>query len=170
MRKYGIDGIAAFAVFSGSAALGIVLWLQFDQGIAPCSLCIDQRLADLLMIASAAGAILWRGGMRPALLGVAALAALGGAAAGAWQWHLVAMAPQVESCSAVRFLETPPAWGPWGSDFAASLSGQGSCVTAGSKRWLGLPITHWSVLVFTANALLLGFAACGALTCQRPSK
>ena len=159
MRKYGIDGIAAFAVLSGSAALGIVLWLQFDRSIAPCSLCIYQRLADLLMITAGGAALLWRGGMRPALLWIAALAALGGAAAGAWQWHLVAMAPQVESCSAVRFLETSPAWGPWGSDFAASLSGQGSCVTAGGKRWLGLPITHWSVLVFAGNALLLGLAA-----------
>jgi disulfide bond formation protein DsbB len=162
MRKYGIDGIAAFAVLSGSAALGIVLWLQFDRGIAPCSLCIYQRIADLLMIAGAGATLLWRGGVRPALLWVAALAALGGAAAGAWQWHLVAAAPQVESCSAVRFLETSPAWGPWGSDFAASLSGQGSCVTAGGKRWLGLPITHWSVLVFAVNALLLGLAARGA--------
>lgn len=162
MRKYGIDGISAFAVLSGSAALGIVLWLQFDRSIAPCSLCIYQRLADLLMIAGGGSALLWRGGMRPVLLWIAALAALGGAAAGAWQWHLVAMAPQVESCSAVRFLETSPAWGPWGSDFAASLSGQGSCVTAGGKRWLGLPITHWSVLVFAGNALLLGIAARGA--------
>ena len=159
MRKYGIDGIAAFAVLSGGAALGIVLWLQFARGIAPCSLCIDQRVADLVMIAGAGAALLWRGGMRPALLWLAALAALGGAVAGAWQWHLVATAPQVESCGAVRFLETSPAWGPWGSDFAASLSGQGSCVAAGSKRWLGLPIIYWSIMIFAANTLLLGLAA-----------
>lgn len=50
LRGRGPSVVAATVAAMAAFALGIMLWLQFHQGVQPCGLCIYQRLAAILLI------------------------------------------------------------------------------------------------------------------------
>ena len=152
--------LALLAILLGAAALGIVLWLQFRGHVAPCSLCIYQRLADLaLMVLAGAGLFL------PAVLRgffwlLATLAAGTGAGLAGWQWHLAHSAgAAAEVCTAAQLMP-PEAFAPGSlaGSIAMALSGYGSCAIAGQHLWLGIPLAAWSLGFFLVCTLLTGFA------------
>lgn len=160
LRGRGPSVVAATVAAMAAFALGIMLWLQFHQGVQPCGLCIYQRLAAILLIVllllSLPGSWTWR---RASWIG-AIVVSLGGAGLAGWQWHLAAAAAsRVRACTAVQLLPASSfAPGTLAGSLAAALAGRGSCAVAGQARWLGWPVTHWSLLFFLLAALLVLWA------------
>ncbi|MCE5393183.1 MAG: disulfide bond formation protein B [Acidithiobacillus sp.] len=155
-RRYWLIGwlIGGTTCF-GLIALGLVLWLQFVQRVEPCSLCIWQRLADVLMLLLLGLGALWKP-LRFGLWVLAACAALGGAVLALQQWQLATSVSGQGVCSAVQLLPSSH-WG--GHSFAdhlsAAFAGQGSCALAGQQTLAGWPLTHWSLLFFLGAALAI---------------
>ena len=149
--------LAAVSVLAGLAALAAVLYLQFADAVQPCSLCIYQRLSDLVMLLAIAAGFF---AGRRWLWSLGVLAALTGAALAGWQWHLAsAAARQVRACAAIQLLPTQGfSSGSFAGSLATALAGHGSCALAGQQEIAGWPITHWSVAFFLACATLLALA------------
>ncbi|WP_414040281.1 disulfide bond formation protein B [Acidithiobacillus sp. M4-SHS-6] len=148
--------LAGLVILAGILAFALVLWLQFARAEQPCSLCVYQRLVDLAVILMVAMGFFWQDGIRRGLWALAALYALAGAALAGWQWHLTQMAmTQVDTCAAVQVFQGTPALGNWGKAFASTLSGHGSCASAGTRTLAGWPVTHWSLAFFLGCAVIL---------------
>ncbi len=150
--------LALLAAVLGAAALGIVLWLQFRGHMAPCSLCIYQRLADLAVMVLAVAGLFSPAGLRALFWLPATLAAATGAGLAGWQWHL-AQGATAEVCTAAQLMP-PEAFAPGSlaGSIAMALTGYGSCAIAGQHHWLGVPLVAWSLGFFLVCALLLGTA------------
>lgn len=151
--------LAGISAFGGIVSFSIVLYLQFAQHIAPCSLCIYQRVADLgLILLGVAG--FWI--RRKMLWALASLSAWVGASLAAWQWHFALVAKEHPiACKAIQLLPgtLPSLPGYSNNPLSAAFAGQGSCATAGEHRMMGWPITHWSLVFFVASGLALAVAA-----------
>ena len=146
--------LATLSLLAGLGALGAVLYLQFAEAVQPCSLCIYQRLADLLMmIAILLGFFI----LRRWLWSLASLSALSGAALAGWQWHLAnAAADRVQACATIQLWPSQDfSTGSLSGGLTAALAGHGSCAIAGQQKLAHWPITHWSVAFFLGCALLL---------------
>ncbi|MGC9238045.1 MAG: disulfide bond formation protein B [Acidithiobacillus sp.] len=160
LRGRAPAAVAIAVAATAAAALGLMLWLQFHRGLLPCSLCIYQRLAIVLLIVLVLLGLWGSAPWRRASWSGAVLASLAGAGLAGWQWHLAAAAAsRVRACTAVQLLpESSFAPGTLAGSLAAALAGKGSCAVAGQARWLGWPITHWSLLFFLLSALLIAWA------------
>jgi len=152
--------LAIVLALAATAALGLMLWLQFHGGVRPCSLCIYQRLATVLLILLLLSGLWGLPAWRRASWSGALLASLAGAGLAGWQWHLAAAAAsRVRACTAIQLLpESNFAPGTLAGSLASALAGKGSCAVAGQARLLGWPITHWSLLFFLLTALLIAWA------------
>jgi disulfide bond formation protein DsbB len=127
------------------ALIGIALVLQHVVGLAPCPLCIFQRIAYFVVgfLAAAAAALMPRRSAR--VLGVLVLlSALGGAGiAGRHVW--LQMNPQSLSCG--PGLQTMLENFPLTDVLPKVFRGSGDCAEAGWTM-LGLTIADWSLLWF----------------------
>ncbi|MCS7101204.1 MAG: disulfide bond formation protein B [Burkholderiaceae bacterium] len=140
-----------------AAAFAAALYLQHVVGLAPCPLCVLQRIGilagGLLALAAAAAS---RGSLTRIAITAAALAAAGaGAGVAAWHSWLLAHPPERLGCG------RPFEW--FHEDFALAVwlprlfRGDGDCL---SVDWslAGLTVPHWSLLAFGALLALLGLA------------
>lgn len=132
--------------------LGAAMALQQIARIAPCPLCIAQRVFYILMILPALGGVIWPCGQRLWAAGIALCAALGGGVA-AYQTWMQAFPHLAPECSYTdpNLLERLVDWlgMQWPSLFLAT----GFC---GSRDWtfLNLSLANWSLLVFAAILIL----------------
>lgn len=149
VRQWSLVGLA-FCVLM----MTVALMLQYVVGLAPCPLCIFQRLAVL----AAAGVFLvaalhnprgWGG----ALYGVLGLAAVGGgiAVAGRHVWLQSLPADQVPSCGPGLdyMVEVLPLW----DVLSRVLSGSGECAEI-DGLWLGLTLPQWTLTGFVILAIV----------------
>jgi disulfide bond formation protein DsbB len=146
-----------------AAALAAGLYVQYVVGLAPCPLCVLQRMGYIAAGTFAlAGAVVARGRLAQAVSAVLALgAALAGGAIAAWHTWLLAHPREGMSCG------RPFEW--FHEDFPLAVwlprlfRGDGDCF---DESWtlLGLAIPHWSLLVFTA---LIAMSAWGLTVAVR---
>lgn len=158
----GVRGALAAAAALTVAAMGAGLYVQYVVGLAPCPLCVLQRVGFIASGAAAlVGALLARA--RPAQAASAALAlaaALAGGGVAAWHTWLLARPREGMSCG------RPFEW--FHEDFPLAVwlprlfRGDGDCF---DESWtlLGLSVPHWSLLVFAALVALTGWALAAAL-------
>jgi len=135
---------------------GFAFYTQLQWGLEPCELCIDQRIAYLVL----AGAFLLAALLAPrgttarrSLSILTALTALSGAwIAGQQIWHKL-FPPELPTCAvSFDFIENPSLW----QQFTTST------VECGLGDWvfLGLPMPAWSFIWFVLLgvwAILAGF-------------
>ncbi len=153
-----LTAIAVLAALSMAAGL----FAQHVLGLAPCPLCVLQRVGYIVAgVAAAAGAIFARRPFSELLAaGIAGLGTLGGG--GVAVWHNVLLAHPAESLGCGRPFE----W--FHEDFPLSVwlprlfRGDGDCLDANATLF-GLLIPQWSVLVFAAMLLLAGTAVYGVV-------
>lgn len=129
-------------------AMAFALWLQYDQHLEPCPLCIFQRVA---MMATGAVALLaflqgpGRAGRRvyAGLTALAALAGVGVAGRHVWLQHLPP--DQVPSCGPGLdyWLDTFPLFEVIGK----VLRGSGECAEI-DWVFLGVTLPGWTLVVF----------------------
>lgn len=135
-------------------AMAFALWLQYDQHLEPCPLCIFQRVA---MMATGAVALLaflhgpGRAGRRlyAGLTTLAALAGVGVAGRHVWLQHLPP--DQVPSCGPGLdyWLDTFPLFDVIGK----VLRGSGECAEI-DWVFLGITLPGWTLLVFVVLAVV----------------
>ena len=147
-RRFFLAGLLATVI-----ALAFAYYLQYARGLEPCPLCIFQRVAMagvglfcLFGLIHGAGP----GGHR-VYAGLAALAALGGAAIAArhvWLRHLPP--DQVPACGpGLDYLLQVM---PWREVLATVFRGDASCATV-KGSFLGVSLPAWTLVYF----LLLAF-------------
>ena len=134
--------------------LGVAFVLQFAFDLAPCSLCIFQRVA-----VAVAGAFFLLGALHgPGRIGtrIYALGALAGSLgavvlAGRHIWLQSLPPDQVPACGPGLnyMLEVLPVW----DVITQVLNASGECAQI-SAQWLGLSIPQWSLIGFCALALV----------------
>jgi disulfide bond formation protein DsbB len=143
------------------ANMSFGLYLQHIVGLAPCPLCVLQRVgfiatALLALVAAAAGT---RSLARTAFGAGATLAALAGGGVAAWHSWLLANPPESLGCG------RPFEW--FNDDFPLVVwlpklfRGDGDCLAV-DWTMLGLGIPHWALLNFIALLVLLVWATRGA--------
>lgn len=146
--------LVGFAVCA--ALLAIVYYLQFQQGLDPCPLCIFQRIGffvlGVVFLIAGLHAPRWRGARVYAVL-LLAVAAAGSALAARHIWIQSLPPDQVPACGPGLgyLLETLPLW----DTVRMVLQGSGECAQV--DRLLGISIPIWSL----AGFVILGVA--GAL-------
>lgn len=147
---------ASFAVgLAALALLGVALYLQHVEKMAPCPLCVIQRYAfAAVAIACLGTAFLSR---RAARIGAAAgaLAALAGAAVAGR--HVWIKANPAASCG-IDPLETSLNTIPTAKLLPFLFQADGLCSTD-YPPILGLSIPHWSLIWFVLFVLVLAWAA-----------
>ena len=151
---------AVFAVaFAACAALlGFGYYLEYARGLAPCNLCVLQRVAfaatGLVGLAGALhGPRTWGQRVYGALGMVAALTGAGLAGRHLWLQSLPPDA--VPACGpGIGYLVDAF---PLHEALAQVLRGSGDCAQAAPWAFLGLGIPHWALVWFVA--LALGFGA-----------
>jgi disulfide bond formation protein DsbB len=150
------------AVLLVAAAMGAALYLQYVVGLAPCPLCVIQRMGSIAaglfaLLAALVGVGTWP---RP-VLGVAAIVcAVAGGGVAAWHAWLLAHPPESLGCG------RPFEW--FSDDFPLVtwlpklFRGDGDCLAVDWK-FLGLGVPHLSLLTFVALTALLIWATALAL-------
>ncbi|MDN5872629.1 MAG: disulfide bond formation protein B [Nitrococcus sp.] len=143
-RSLNLAGFAACLTL-----LGMAYYLQFQQGLDPCPLCVFQRVGFFALGGAFLGAGLQaprRNGARVYAVMLLAIAAAGGALAGRHIWIQSLPPGQVPACGPGLdyMLETFPLW-----DTARMvLQGSGECAQV--DRLLGVSIPVWSLAGFIA--------------------
>lgn len=143
-RPLNLIGFAACA-----ALLAFAYYLQFQQGLDPCPLCIFQRVGFFVLGAAFLSAGLHaprRGGARVYAVLLLTIAAAGGVVAGRHIWIQSLPADQVPACGPglSYMLETLPLW----DAVRMVLQGSGECAQV--DRLLGVSIPVWSLAGFLA--------------------
>ena len=140
-----------FLVCAGS--LGFALFAQFGLGIAPCPLCILQRLALLLLGVVFLAAVIhhprdWGARVYAGLMGLAAGIGVAIATRHVWLQHLPP--EQAPRCGpGLGYLvETLPL----GEALREVLTGSGECAEV-DWTLLGLSMPEWSLLLFVSLGL-----------------
>src|SRR5450830_118206 len=144
--KFLLLSVAVFCV----ALLGVALYLQIVEEMAPCPLCIIQRylfaaIAIICVIFALLPSALTRVGAGLGLLG-----ALGGV--GTASWHLWVQAHPGTSCG-IDPLETPLNTIATAKLFPLLFQADGLCSM--QYPFLGLAIPKWSLICFVLLALVL---------------
>lgn len=143
-----------------AAAIGSALYLQYVEGLAPCPLCVIQRMGFLAaalfaLLAALAG----RGTARPAFGVLALLSALAGAGVSAWHAWLLAHPPETLGCG------RPFEW--FSDDFPLVtwlpklFRGDGDCLDV-SWSLFGLGVPHLAGLAYIVLIVLLILATVAA--------
>ena len=144
----------------GVVAMGMAL--QQMLNLAPCPLCIFQRLLYLLLGAVALLGAIWPGASA-AVLGSAGLLALGGLAVSLWQSWMQAYPHLAPTCNFTdpNLIERLVYW--LGGEFPAWFLATGLCT---SREWelFGLSMANWSVFLFLG---ILGYLVVLARLPQR---
>lgn len=142
-------GLAALAL------LGVALYLQFVERMAPCPLCIIQRyaFAAIALICLIGAALPPKAARLGAGFGI--LAALSGA--GVAGWHLWVKAHPSVSCG-IDPLETSLNTIPTARLLPFLFQADGLCTTE-YEPILGLSIPQWSLLWFVVFAIALATVA-----------
>lgn len=145
------------AVLLVLVAMGSALYLQYAVGLAPCPLCVIQRMgfiaaAILALLAALAG---YRTLARPALGLLALASAIAGAGVAAWHAWLLAYPPKSLGCG------RPFEW--FSEDFPLVVwipklfKGDGDCLAV-DWTLFGLGVPHLSALAFIGLIGLLTWA------------
>lgn len=132
--------------------LAFGLYLQHGVGLEPCPMCIVQRYALIAVALTAAIAIVARPAVRRALVWLAWLLALAGAAVAARQSWLQWYPPEILACGR-DFYGMIEAF-PLRRVIPMIFRGSGDC-TAVDWTFAGLTIANWSFLNFVAIAAVL---------------
>lgn len=135
-----------------------VAYLQTRVGLLPCPLCVIQRMAYILVAATALAAAIHRpvGGARWLYAGLLLLWSLAGAAVAGWQVYLT-YHPQAAECGISpeeRFLNTLPLAKWWPAMFEAN----GDCASV-TWTFLGLSVPELSLVAFVVLAVAALLAA-----------
>lgn len=135
------------------ALLAFGLYLQYQQGLEPCPMCIVQRYALILIAASAGLASLsgkkcWQSGWAALALLLAGFGAFTAARQSWLQWY----PPEFASCGRDFFgmVESYPL----SRAIPMIFRGSGDCAAV-DWTFLGGSIANWSFLTFCAMALFL---------------
>ncbi|SHE35545.1 Thiol:disulfide interchange protein DsbB [Modicisalibacter ilicicola DSM 19980] len=163
IRQWSLAGLAFCALM-----MGVALALQYVADLAPCPLCIFQRVAvltaaTLFLIAALHGPRDWGG----ALYGGLGLIAVGGgvAVAGRHIWLQSLPPDKVPSCGPGLdyMLEVLPLW----DVMSRVLSGSGECAEI-EGYWWGLTLPQWTLIGFLVLALIpLAMIVQGILNARR---
>jgi disulfide bond formation protein DsbB len=149
VRHWSLAGLA-FCLLMMAAALG----LEHLGGLAPCPLCIFQRVAVLAAAAVFLVAAIHDpdGRIGAVVYGLLSLAAVAGgmAVAGRHLWLQSLPADQVPSCG--PGLDYMMDILPWREVLATVLSGSGECAEI-DFLLLGLSLPGWTLIGFTVLAL-----------------
>lgn len=144
----------ALLLLGCAGLLGFGYYLQFEQGLEPCPLCIFQRIAFFAVAAVALIALLHgpRGAARrvyPVLIALPALAGLGVAGRQTWLQHLPA--DQVPECGpGLSFMLDM--YAPF-DVLKRVLRGTGDCAKV-DWTFLGFSIAEWALLCFSLIVVL----------------
>lgn len=148
-----------------AALLGFGYYLQFQQGLTPCPLCIFQRVAFMVVCAlGLAGALLGLRGTGARVMGILLMLAAdaGAAIAGRQVWLQHLPADRVPECGpGLDFLLDAY---PLAETIKTVLRGSGDCAKV-DWTFLGLSIAEWSLI----NFLALGVLALALVLLRRPS-
>jgi protein dithiol:quinone oxidoreductase len=147
------------ALAAGSMAAALVL--QYVYGLAPCPLCVMQRVAIIAAgLAAVAGLLLPLGVAAVAASLVSALFALAGAGIATWHSWLVAYPPESMSCG--RPFEWFHEEFPLATWLPRLFRGDGDCL-ANDWSLLGLNVPNLALLTFVLLiALALAAARAGS--------
>ena len=150
-RRRLFNGLG-FLACAGS--LGFALFAQFYLGLAPCPLCILQRLLLLLLGVVFLAALLhhprhWGARVYAGLMGLVAGVGAGVAARHVWLQHLPAEEAPRCGPGLGYLVETLPV----GEVLREVLTGSGECAEV-TWTWLGLSIPEWSLLLFVGLGIL----------------
>jgi disulfide bond formation protein DsbB len=145
------------AVLLVIVAMGSALYLQYVVGLAPCPLCVIQRMGYIAAaIFALLAALALRGGwLRPTLGGLAIISAIAGGGVAAWHAWLLTHPPESLGCG------RPFEW--FSDDFPLVtwlpklFRGDGDCLAV-DWTFLGLGVPHLSLLTFLALTVLLVWA------------
>lgn len=135
------------------ALLGFGLYLQYAKDLAPCPLCMLQRVCFIAVALASAGAALHgpRGVLARVYAGVVAIVAAAGAGlAGRQVWLQHLPEDRVPECG--PGLEFMLEIYPFFEVIARTLRGTGECAEV-VWRFLGLSIPEWSLICFTGIVL-----------------
>lgn len=147
--------VLILAALVAIALLGVALYLQHGEGMAPCPLCIIQRYAYALLaiVCLVSAALPARAARTGGALGM--LVALAGA--GVAGWHLWIKAHPDVSCG-IDPMETALNHVPTANLLPFLFKADGFCTTEYAPI-LGLSIPQWSLLWFAVLAIALAVAA-----------
>ncbi|WP_305806424.1 disulfide bond formation protein B [Stenotrophomonas sp. YIM B06876] len=151
--------LLGFAVCA--AVLGYAIFVQLQQGLEPCPLCIFQRLAfaalGLLFLIGALHGPRGKTGRQGYMVLAVVAAAIGAGIAARHVWIQVMPKDGMSSCGPpLGFLSET--MGPL-EVFRTVLTGTGDCGTI-DWQFLGLSMPMWSLLCFLVLAGWAIFAAC----------
>lgn len=159
--------VLALVAFGTVAAMAAGLYLQHVVGLAPCPLCVVQRMGYIACgLIAGAGALFARRARSLKLVALASgLAALAGLGVAIWHNYLILFPPASMSCG------RPFEW--FNEDFPLIVwlpkifRGDGDCLAV-DWTLLGLSIPQWSVVVFVALLALLVVAFRRARAAEPP--
>jgi len=147
------------AIFLLCAALiGLALYLQEQEGLEPCPMCILQRYAfTVLGIVALAAAIHGpRGMMLKAYGALCALVALAGAGVAMRHSYIQHFPPKIETCGTdLEFLVNTF---PISQALPKIFAGSGSC-SAVDWKMMGLSIPEWALVWFLIFAVAAAWIA-----------
>jgi disulfide bond formation protein DsbB len=151
-----------------AAAMAAGLFLQHVVGLAPCPLCVLQRMGYIAcgLIALGGASFARRAGAVKLVALVAGLAALAGLGVAIWHNYLIWFPPESMSCG------RPFEW--FNDDFPLIVwlprifRGDGDCLAV-EWTWLGLSIPQWSVVVFAGLIAMLILAFRRARAAEPPT-
>ncbi len=147
-----------------SGAMAFALYLEHFRHLAPCALCVLQRVAMI-----AAGLIFLAGAIHGArsigrvlYSGMAGMAALVGAGiAGRHVWLQSLPPDQVPACGPP--LDHLMKIMPWNDALAFVLKGEGNCAVI-DAQWLGVSLPGWTLVGFVLLVLWAVYCALPAGT------
>jgi len=165
MNRFPIGGLFALGFAACVGAMAFALFLQYFVDLAPCPLCVIQRVA---MVATA---VAFLGGAlhaprttvgRWAYAGVAALTAAAGAGVAARHVWLQSLPPdQVPACGPT--LEYLMGMLPLTEVLMTLLRGDGNCAVI-DAQWLGISLPGWTLVAFVGLTL---FALAAPIVARR---
>lgn len=150
------------AVILVVVAMASALYLQYEVGLAPCPLCVIQRMGYIAAaIFALLAAVVAAGSLLRPVLGILAIAsAAAGAGVAAWHVWLLAHPPESLGCG------RPFEW--FSEDFPLVVwipklfRGDGDCLAV-DWTFLRLAVPHLSVLTFLALIVLLVWGTVAAV-------
>ena len=150
VRFASADYALAVLSLAGGLLFGAEI-LEHRMGMAPCPLCVVQRIWFFMVALIAYGGLAHspRWGIYPLLTILASLAGAGFAIRHLWLQSLPG--DQVSNCTAP--LSMLMGNGQWGRAWSAMLSGAGDC-GANADAVLGVPLPVWALLGFAALIVL----------------
>lgn len=143
--------LLGFIACAGSMAFA--LYLEHFQHLAPCALCVLQRVAMIatgliFLVAGLHNPQAWGRHLYGLLAGAAALA--GAAIAGRHVWLQSLPPDQVPACGPP--LDHLMKIMPWNDALAFVLKGEGNCAVI-DAQWLGISLPGWTLVGFVLLAL-----------------